>query len=452
MAMKHIDIASVLPSLIKRGIAAILTCALFLIASNHKVLGQQWTQANGTGNSFIGCLATTGDTLIASCGSGKKDSIFISTDNGNNWSMVCDNVPTLITTIAVNGTNFIVGSDKPGGSFYSKDFGNTWIPNDSDFPLPSISNYSIASLVVIGDTIFAATGEGMYLQTAPGAPWTPDTVGMEYSGGEVPGANALDVSGTNWFVATQSAGAYCSTNEGASWFQINNGLPSSYYFGTTVDAYAISDTTLFAVIPDSNLITTEIYNTKNNGQSWNQANLTPQNWGNIYGFLASGGNLFIACDSGIYVSSDQGADWVQANQGLPAANGTGSYILTMNISGPNLVIGTAANGVWNHKLSNFGNSFVSQNTTSNIGLNLTLSENPASSSEAKVLFTLPDAGFVQILLMDELGRTVRLLLNDFAQAGQNEVALDPLTLDPGTYFVRAEANGMTAMQKLVVTR
>ncbi len=244
MAMKYIKVASLLASRIKRGVAAIVLCGLLLLASNHTALGQQWTQANGIGNTSIGCLATTGDTLIAGCGSGKKDSIFLSTDNGNNWVMVSDNVPTIITTLAADGTNLLVGSDKPGGSFYSDNFGNAWTRNDSDFPLPSISNYSIASLVVIGDTIFAATGEGVYLQTAPGAPWTPDTVGMEYSGGEVPGANALDVSGTNWFVATQSAGAYCSTNEGASWFQINNGLPSSYYFGTTVEAFATSDATL----------------------------------------------------------------------------------------------------------------------------------------------------------------------------------------------------------------
>jgi hypothetical protein len=452
--MKHIDIASVLPSLIKRGIATTVMCALFLIASNHKAFGQQWTQANGIGNTFIGCLATTGDTLMVSSGSGKKDSIFISTDNGNNWSMVSDNVPTVITTMVANGTDFIVGSDRPGGSFYSKDFGNTWMPNDSDFPLPSISNYSISSLVDIGDTIFAATGEGVYLQTAPGAPWTPDTVGMEYSGGEVPAANSLTILGTNWFVATQDAGAYLSTNDGASWLPVNNGLPPSYYYGTTVGAFASSDTTLFAVIPDTNFITTEIYSTKNNGQNWSQANLLPQNWGGVYGFLSSGHNLFVACDSGVYVSSDEGANWVQANQGLPVSNGIGNYILAMTTSGSNLAIGTFTKGVWIRKLSDFGNSSVSPNTNaaSNMGLNLTLSENPASSSEAKVFFTLPEAGFAQMLLMDELGRNVRLLQNGFAQAGQNEVVIDPLALDPGTYFVRVEANGMTAMQKFVVAR
>ncbi len=124
----------------------------------------------------------------------------------------------------------------------------------------------------------------------------------------------------------------------------------------------------------------------------------------------------------------------------------------MNISGSNLVIGTAANGVWNRKLSEFGNSSVSQNTTSTIGLNLTLSENPASSSETKVLFTIPDVGFAQILIMDALGRNVRMLQNGFVQSGQNEVTIDPLTLELGTYFVRLTVNGMSAMQKLVIDR
>jgi hypothetical protein len=443
------------PSATKQMVASIGICALFLTALQREALGQ-WTQASGIGNMYIGCLAAAGNNVVACGGVKEPDSIFISTDNGNSWSVACTNVPTVVTSIVNVGTGFIVGSDRPGGSYYSTNFGSTWNPNTLDFPNPITSDYSISSLAVVGTTIFAATGSGVYQQAAPGDAWTPDTVGMPFDGGggEVPPVNSLYLSGSLCFAGAQYTGAYCSTNSGTSWFPINNGLLASYYYGTTVDDFTALGSTRFAAVLDTDQIHTDIYSTGNSGTSWSNVTHQPQDWGRVYGFISGGSNLFIASDSGVYYSMNNGADWIQSNQGLPASSVKEPYIISMDTSGPNLVIGTFANGVWTQKLSNFGNSSVSPNAngSSNAGLGLTISENPASNSGTKVVFTLNDGGFAQVLVMDELGRTVLMLQNGFAAAGQNEVAIDPLTLEPGTYFVRVMANGMSAMQKLVITR
>ncbi len=85
-------------------------------------------------------------------------------------------------------------------------------------------------------------------------------------------------------------------------------------------------------------------------------------------------------------------------------------------------------------------------------LNLSLSPNPAINGATNLAYTLKTAGTVQIELMDVLGRSVRMLQNGFAPAGNNSISIDPTPLGAGTYFVRVEADGRSAMQKLVITK
>jgi hypothetical protein len=452
--MKHTVTTKLYLSRIKRGAIRFATGALFFVAFQHPAFAQ-WTQASEIGNISISCVAS-GAALVA-CGHSKPDTstIFISSNNGTSWAAAATNVPTIVTTIVNVGTSFIVGSDQPGASIYSTNFGSTWNPNILDFPNPIISHYSIYSLVVIGTTIFAGTGSGVFQQTSAGAAWTADTTGTVAPDAFGP-ANAVCflVSGSNFFMGTQENGAYLSTNAGVLWTPVDNGLPKSFFYGTTIDGFMALGSTIYAAVADTDGIHTEIYSSTNDGSLWTKSNTQSQNWGTGYGFVTSGAAMFAATDSGVFYSLDKGADWIQADQGLPAYSGSGHYVTAIDTSGGNLVIGTGSNGVWTRKLSDFGGASVSSNTSasSNDGLSLTITENPASSAGTKIVYTLHNGGLTQVLLMDELGRTVRMLQNGDALAGQNIVSLDTRSLAPGTYFVRVEADGMTAMQKLVISR
>ncbi len=170
----------------------------------------------------------------------------------------------------------------------------------------------------------------------------------------------------------------------------------------------------------------------------------------LYSLAAYNQNLFAVTDSGFYYSSNNGSTWTQEDQGL--AFTPGDYPNSVIVSGGNIVIGTNSSGAWYRSLSSFGISSVSANPTRADGLSLSLSQNPASSSEVKVTYTLPDASDAQILVMDELGRSVRMFQNGTSLPGENMVTLDSRTLDPGTYFVRLTADGAATMQKLVIAR
>ncbi len=84
------------------------------------------------------------------------------------------------------------------------------------------------------------------------------------------------------------------------------------------------------------------------------------------------------------------------------------------------------------------------------GLNLFLSPNPATSAATVLSYTLKNAGPVQIELMDELGRSVRMLKNGFETAGDHSVPIDTKLLNAGSYFVRVQSDGASAMQRLVI--
>lgn len=99
-----------------------------------------------------------------------------------------------------------------------------------------------------------------------------------------------------------------------------------------------------------------------------------------------------------------------------------------------------------------GTSSVGTNFLSSDGLyDIKLSQNP-SRSETKLFFTMKSSGSVLVSLMDALGREVHILRSGHAEAGQNIIPIDPRTLSAGTYFIRINAGGITAMRKLIITK
>ncbi|HTO34828.1 MAG TPA: hypothetical protein VLZ72_01200, partial [Flavobacterium sp.] len=64
---------------------------------------------------------------------------------------------------------------------------------------------------------------------------------QQTSGPEGGSVLSLAISGTNIFAGTYGGGVFLSSNNGSSWTEVNNGLPS-----TRVLSLAISGTNIFA--------------------------------------------------------------------------------------------------------------------------------------------------------------------------------------------------------------
>jgi hypothetical protein len=481
--MKYIANGSLFSSLKQRAIIAIAACGLLFIALPHQAFGQ-WKQGSGNPSgqlyNFFGVSFGGSNYLLISAQSTGLpivtiDSLFASTDNGQSWRPFAANGGSEMTAVTISGIPSLIGSASfPQGNgltailSYSTATSlvnplQTWLPDTLGFPTTQPSNDPLASsLVTIGSTVYAADGQyGVYQQTAPGAKWTPDTVGMSVGGTPYPVGDLFVLGNYIFANAGLYGGIFASSSQGASWFPAHSGIPNTPQgkYLPVVAKLTASGSSLFAMVAlydTSNFSNNlhDFYRSNDNGQTWTLMNSTHLDLGNgVARFTASSNLLFAASDSTVNFSNDNGATWHQADQGLPNFGATFSNITSITVSGTNLVIAVlGSNQIWYRPLSEFVASSVAPAGATDAGLSLALSGNPASGSEVKAIYTLSTAGTAQVKLTDELGRDVRVLQDGRASAGQNVVAIDPLTVEPGTYFVRVEANGMTAMQKLVVTR
>ncbi len=85
-------------------------------------------------------------------------------------------------------------------------------------------------------------------------------------------------------------------------------------------------------------------------------------------------------------------------------------------------------------------------------MDIRLSVNPASNTETNLFYTMKQDGNSQVSVVDLFGRKVIMLQNGRAVAGQNIIPIDPSKLSAGIYFIRVNADGMTAIRKLIITK
>ncbi len=202
----------------------------------------------------------------------------------------------------------------------------------------------VSSLAVVGDKVFAGTGEGVFVLSGRGAAWTP-----AYDGLNCPDVRCLATvgtalfAGTNWLdmapwlVETMKGnigGVFVSKDQGLTWVRANSGLPPH----TDVRTFAVIGKILF--VGSDVFVDLEeeieadggIFLTGDEGKSWTDTGSMSTN------FLASAGASLFAESllEGFIRSKDNGKTWKPASMGMPA----GAVVLCLVESGPNLFAGT----------------------------------------------------------------------------------------------------------------
>jgi imidazolonepropionase-like amidohydrolase len=147
----------------------------------------------------------------------------------NDGRILANTTSSWVLALAVSGRNLVAGT-QDGGIFLSTNNGTNWTAVNN-----GLTNLQIRALVVSGTNLVAGTVGGIYLSTNNGTNWTQVNTGLTNSN-----VSALAVSGTNLFAGTYSAGVFLSTNNGTSWSAVNTGLTD-----TNVSALAVSGKNLF---------------------------------------------------------------------------------------------------------------------------------------------------------------------------------------------------------------
>lgn len=128
----------------------------------------------------------------------------------------------------------------------------------------------------------------------------------------------LLINGTNIYAGTISKGVFLSTNNGASWTAVNNGITGAALY--------------------------------------------------VYRFAINVTDIFASTDGGVYLSKNNGVSWNSIDTGL-----TDSMIVSLAINGDTLFAGTEQSGVWKLSISEILG--VKETEGNN---NITIYPNPAS--------------------------------------------------------------------------
>ncbi|MEX1140419.1 MAG: hypothetical protein WEF53_13825 [Bacteroidota bacterium] len=247
---------------------------------------------------------------------------------------------TSVGSFAVSGANLFAGTDH--GVFLSTNNGLSWSQVNSGltWTTPSTGETATASVQCLatlhaadGITLLAGTwGGGVYRSTNNGASWTQVNAGLTAA------SNLLDVrslaistngaGGADFFAGTAGDGVFLSTDSGSSWTQVNAGLTANSVFSIFVKG-----TDIFLGTDQGVFLST------NGGRAWTQ---TDMDQGTVIAFALLGTNLCAGTyGGGVYLSTNNGTSWTPVDSGL-----TNVQVFCLISTDKDLFTGTETEGVF----------------------------------------------------------------------------------------------------------
>ena len=265
-----------------------LTVIFILILSSTAL--PQWTRTNGPEGIAISSLTSIDGTVYAGT---EVNGVYISTDDGINWTARNTGIETFEVTSIVYKPGFIFAGTFGGGVFRSTDGGQTWLApsNGTDF--------AVTSMVIDDEYIFAGTiSDGGQRSSDNGVTWTEKL-------SDLFGVFAMCKSG-NKVIASVSNYTLESTDHGETWSYI------AALDGAIIFTYYCEGSNIYAGGQN------KLYRSTDNGNTFTTINLNfPFGIVNIYSITSIGSTLFAGTSyDGVYKSTDNGSNWSPANTGM----------------------------------------------------------------------------------------------------------------------------------------
>lgn len=188
---------------------------------------------------------------------------------------------------------------------------------------------NVISVATSATNTFAAAGSAVSLTPDNGTNWTL------VSNGLVGTINCVATKGTDVFAGASGGAVFQSSNNGSGWTNTSTGLPSY-----DIRSFTVNGTDLYAA-------TYGVYKSTNNGLQWTQFN---QGWYDLVFSIAVKEDTILAStkNTGIHLTSDNGANWNTINTGLPLQVNAVTIVGTTFFAGTNdgLYISTNGGSSW----------------------------------------------------------------------------------------------------------
>ncbi len=364
-------------------------------------LNAQWQQAdNGITNHVYTAIGSNGENVFVGSGS---VNLYGSADNGSTWNTVTNGISGMVTMLAAsNGNLFAVTAN---GVFLSNNNGATWSLQNNGLP----SNFAGQSIFADGDTLFSGGYYEVFYSVNNGSTWTARNTGFP------PNARVQSFAknGNTVFAGTNGYGLYKTTNNGLSWTL--TGIGGQQVPFSEVESVYVFDSKIYASFSGT------LYVSSDNGATWTTAT-NGLNGAYVNYITHRGGTLFVGTYTGIFHSLDGGSTWVNINANLtnPAISHIGFNASKIFICSQNVAI--------------YVRDLQQVLSLETLSLNNELSVYPNPANE-KLTVSLPEnSSKTEGILYDNAGKELqRFLLN----IGEN--TLDINHLESGIYFL--EMNG-----------
>lgn len=234
--------------------------------------------------------------------SGTNGKMYLSTDNGDNWSKIGSGIAqyAYIYAIHANENGLICGVNQRGIYKYNID-DEVWYQSNS-----GLINENVSDMMVDGNDLLAVTVRSDFGQIFKsgnnGSDWS-----IWNNGGWDGGYNALINTGSHYLAGTDGGFLYRSSDKGENWEKIS--YPE--FKATYVSSFCMKDEVVFASSFGTNI---DAYRSTNNGSTWTECNL-PGN-GNVMALLSTDEYVFAGRTDGVYRSDDLGLTWTHTSDGM----------------------------------------------------------------------------------------------------------------------------------------
>lgn len=389
----------------------------------------QWVKVNnGLGNSqTVLSMVSSGNIIFAGF---RTAGIYKSTDSGNTWLQTFSLPDSSVYSLAVNGNNIFAGLAFTGsphfsgsGVYRSTNSGVNWV-------LSGLAGKNIISLAVYGDTVFAGTNgyNGVYRSIDNGLSWVQLSLMLI----NIP---SLLINGNIIFAATgQDNGVWKSTNNGNNWLQTS-------LKNKTIISLASNGGNMFA----GDFLDSGVYSSTDSGITWQHTSFNNRCVNSI---AVIGYNIFAGThNTGIYVSNNNGNNWVQRNEGF----GVNTSISSFSILNNYLFAGTQDSSIYRRSLNELiGILPISNEVPSSFSLAQNY-PNPFNPN-TKIKFSIKKSSFAKLTIYDITGRVMAILVNEDLKPGIYEADWDASHRASGVYYYKLESLDYTETRRMVLLK
>jgi hypothetical protein len=438
-----------------------------LLISSVSLFSQTWQQTSftpkGSGVTDLVVRQSNGHIFVTTGSfnwpNGDSGGVRRSTNNGNSWDNVFD---------AFIGRTIIDGADGnlyasiwpfplDEGLYRSTNNGNNW---NLLTTVPSGNNiFSITiNTTTSPNTIFAGTRQGVLRSTNNGTSFAFSNSGIPSNSW----VRDLEADSGGYIAAATTNGLFISTNNGNSWNQSSGFAPGDTIVKLIIDydiATRGANTRLLAGSDDGNLYesfrnakyTTAVLLAVFDGEFSGLyiAYLESQNM-KVHGVSHFPKNNM---GGGFQISTNDGANWTQNNNGLPNSNTSAlsGFRLTASIRYHTGLFNNMNGGA---KVYYLDYDVSIKQISSQVPEKYKLHQNYPNpfNPSTRIRFDLPSTGLTTLKIYNSLGKEVATLLNSKLSAGTYEYEWSASRLPSGIYFYKLMTNDFSSTKILVLLK